>query len=59
MQYEIGDKIKVATVDGIVVVEVTDQDDDIKNGEPGWEGILQGDSGQMLWGYDAQILDVL
>lgn len=38
-------------------VQVVSKEDDIKNGEPGFEGRYE--NGQRCWGYDSQIDSVL
>lgn len=53
MDYKIGDII----VYGHRVVLVDEKDSDIKNGQPGFGGIVvEGpDLGMSVWGYDSQI----
>lgn len=60
MNYEIGDTI-VYTSGTRRVVLVDDKDSDIKNGLPGFGGlVIEGpDKGMTVWGYDSQIEAVL
>lgn len=60
--YEIGDILEYSTFTGAVrKIVVTDKDDDIKNGRPGFGGTLvdpDPDGWNDVWGYDSQIVRV-
>ena len=60
--YEIGDILEYSTFTGAVrKIVVTDKDDDIKNGRPGFGGTLVDPDPagwNDVWGYDSQIVRV-
>lgn len=59
MNYKVGSIIEYETFTGQVRrVKVTGKDSDIKNGRPGFDGVIQG-NGMSVWGYDSQITRVL
>jgi hypothetical protein len=61
MDYKVGDEIVYETFLGNRRrVLVTDREDDIKNGRPGFDGVQVGGSeaGEEVWGYDDQIVNV-
>jgi hypothetical protein len=57
--YEVGSVIEYGT--GPRRVTVTLKEDDIKNGQPGFEGQIVGQSGigSRVWGYDYQITRIV
>lgn len=60
--YEVGDTITYSPFGGGVrYVLVNNKEDDVKNGLPGFDGelIVDGPTGEYVWGYDNQILDVV
>ena len=60
MQYEVGDTIQYQPFGGdLRTVVVTNREDDIKNGRPGFDGHLVGAPGARCWGYDSQIVRVV
>lgn len=63
MDYKVGSIIKYTTFGGTVrEVEVTNKEDDIKNGCAGFDGKLlnsNGRYGDEVWGYDDQIIEVV
>ena len=62
LDYEIGDTIVYMTFGGTFrKVVVTDKEDDIKNGRPGFGGTLvhrDPEGWNDVWGYDSQITSV-
>lgn len=57
MDYSIGDQIVYSPFGGgMRTVTVTDKEADIKNGRPGFDGVMA--DGTTVWGYDDQILFV-
>lgn len=57
MQYEVGDTITYIAFGGERrTVVVTERDEDIKNGYPGFDAMLP--NGGCVWGYDDQIIQV-
>lgn len=40
-------------------VYVTQHEDDVKNGQPGFEGHILDDPDFLVWGYDRQITRIL
>ena len=59
MDYSVGDTIVYYTFGGLYrTVVVTYRDEDIKNGHPGFDGVMV-DTGEDVWGYDDQIVEVL
>jgi hypothetical protein len=61
MDYKVGDEIVYETFLGNRRrVLVTDREDDIKNGRPGFDGVIRsgGEAGEEVWGYDDQIISV-
>jgi hypothetical protein len=59
--YQVGDTIEYLTFGGERrQVIVTNKDDDIKNGRPGFDGTLINETGPFneVWGYDDQIVRV-
>lgn len=73
LSYKINSIIQYRTLGGgIRVVKVTDKDDDIKNGKPGFDAIeldprtkkpkpspVRGDKYAFVWGYDEDIEKVI
>lgn len=62
MKYSVGDEIVYRAFGGTArQVLVDDKDSDIKNGRPGFGGIVTcgPDKGMDVWGYDDQIVEVL
>ena len=63
MDYRIGSIIIYKTFGGTLrEVEVTNKDDDIKNGCSGFDGNLLNSNGRYVdevWGYDDQIISVV
>ena len=58
MRYKIGDIVKYRTFMGDYrYVRVTDKEDNIKNGKPGFDGVVSGTQ-ETVWGYDYQIVKV-
>ncbi len=54
-----GDTVEYATFGGgIRVVEVTQALKDVKNGYPGFDGVIVGTANETVWGYADQILKV-
>jgi len=65
MKYEIGDMIVYSAFGGEKrTIIVDEKEEDIKNGRPGFGGIIISSSepsdktGQSVWGYDSQIIEV-
>ena len=61
MDYQVGDIVTYQPFGGgMRRVRVTHKEPDIKRGEPGFDGVLLGgeDAGELVWGYDDQILMV-
>jgi hypothetical protein len=64
MKYQKGDVIKYELWGGDVrEVTVTDRHEDVKNGQPGFDGIATDESDGWngyfrYWGYDSQIISV-
>ena len=61
--YKIGDTVRYETFTGSLrTVRVTAKLDDVKNGRPGFDGVLLGSSQDKglneVWGYDDQIIRV-
>ena len=61
--YEVGDIITYRAMGGeLRTVEVTEKDENIKNGRPGFDGRMPNDGGPEgeleVWGYDAQIVRI-
>ena len=60
MKYSEGSIIDYQTWTGeIRRVIVTNREDDIKNGRSGFDGVLVGDTGNAVWGYDDQIVRIV
>lgn len=66
MNYSVGNTIKYQTFCIYHrVVRVTAKEDDIKNGKPGFDGVLISSDnpsdtvGSSVWGYDSQIVEVV
>ena len=68
LSYEEGDVIRYSAFGGLRrTVLVQEKDDEIKNGRPGFSGVLVDDDykplpekdGMGVWGYDAQIIKVI
>ena len=60
MKYKVGDIIRQRTfLDKHRYVKVTAKFDDVKNGNPGFDGYVLGDKNNTVWGYDHQILKVM
>jgi hypothetical protein len=67
--YEIGDTVETGSLVGPRLVLVTSRSQDIKNGSPGFDGLLINEKGLVLydgepgwatvWGYDHQIRRVI
>lgn len=58
MDYKVGDTIEYVTFGGGVRrVTVTQREADVKNGYPGFDGIMA--DGMTVWGYDDQIERVI
>jgi hypothetical protein len=58
-QIEAGDTVEYATFGGGVrVVEVTQALENVKNGYPGFDGVIVGTASETVWGYADQILKV-
>lgn len=58
MKYDLGDVVEYTSFDGRKRrTTVENRDPDIKNGRPGFDGIL--DDGTMVWGYDSQITRII
>lgn len=58
LNYRVGSIIKYRAFGGEVrKVEVESKEEDIKNGRPGFDGMVR--SGEWCWGYDDQILEVV
>jgi hypothetical protein len=59
MEYEVGDTITYQTFGGgyrtVVVIE---KHENVKNGEPGFDGAEPGGDDAQWWGYDHQIVRV-
>lgn len=55
MEYREGSTIRVNNE----LVLVTTKDDDIKNGEPGFEGRVLENNERMIWNYDSEIDSVV
>lgn len=57
MEYNVGDTIVYRTFGGEArTVLVTEKEDDVKNGRPGFDGVTE--DGVDVWGYDEQIVSV-
>lgn len=55
MDYKIGDTVTYRTfMGGTRTVTVTNREDDVKNGLPGFDGIIE-ETGETVWGMDNQI----
>jgi hypothetical protein len=55
IEYQVGDTVEYTPMGGgSRIVVVTDKDDNIKNGRPGFEALTEG-----VWGYDDQIVRVV
>lgn len=61
MKYKIGDTIVYTSGGAVRFVLVDEKESDIKNGEPGFAGIVISgpDTGMDVWGYDSQIERVM
>lgn len=62
MRFTEGDLVRYETFgDNTRLVEVTAVLDDVKNGEPGFDGIVvEGpETGMNVWGYSSQVLEVM
>lgn len=67
MEYKVGDVIAQQSFGGGVrYVLVETKEEDVKNGRPGFDGILVTSDGTPIegeftgvWGYDSQIMDVI
>lgn len=58
LNYTIGSIIEYrSTLGELRMVEVTDRDENVKNGRPGFEGDTR--DGEGVWGYDSQITRVV
>ena len=61
-EYKVGDLITYRTFDGSNrVVQVTRRHENIKNGKPGFGGtisLIGPELGEVVWGYDEQIVGV-
>lgn len=57
MDYKVGDTIVYTTfMGGTRSVVVTAREGDVKNGQPGFDGVME--DGQTVWGYDHQIIAI-
>lgn len=57
--YKVGDTITYSTFGGDRrTVVVTAKHEDVKNGEPGFDGYVVSDPSFAVWGYDQQIIAV-
>jgi len=61
MEYDVGDIIEYNTFGGgSRRVAVTNREPDVKNGRPGFDGIMSTPEGTVsVWGYDDQIVRVV
>jgi hypothetical protein len=60
--YAVGSIIQYRAFGGVFrIVRVTEKEADVKNGEPGFCGVvIEGDeSDQDIWGYDSQITRIV
>jgi len=57
--YKVGDTVRYETsTREIRTVRVTGKYDEIKNGQPGFDGVDNNGKGMNVWGYNYQILRV-
>lgn len=60
--YEVGDVVDYYTTfgDDLRTVMITDKEPDVKNGRPGFDGVVISgpEAGLSVWGYDWQIVAV-
>ena len=57
--YEMGDTVEYCGNGGRRIVTVTGKYEDIKDGRPGFDGILDGTDNECYWGYDADITRIV
>lgn len=61
LNYRVGSIIQYRSFGGLRTVEVEEKSDDIKHGQPGFDGKILNDTTGFphIWGYDDQIVAVI